>query len=176
MKIRIDEDLELSQFELSFANSFFASVQANPAPAKDFCSKMQAKYTTLEKIELRIEDAISNKFLIDRTPDFFIIYKSQIVGVFEFHPLDDSDRLEIGFWLYPKYRGLRILTRIFPTMIDYASRHFSDRILFATTAVENESSQKLLSRNGFRKIAETKEIDSVTGEAENQFSYERRSI
>ncbi len=93
MRLNIDDKLELCQFLRGLAPLFFESVQANPAPKDDFCGKMQAKYSSLEKVEARIEDAIANKFELDGTPDFFIFYQNQIAGVFEFHPLSHADQV-----------------------------------------------------------------------------------
>ncbi len=78
----------------------------------------------------------------------------------------------MGFWLFPQYRGLRILSRVFPSMIEYASKRFPKRKIVATTAVDNQSSQKLLSRAGFFMTGKTQEIDAKTGEIENQFCFE----
>jgi len=171
MEIIIDEQIKLKLFNLNEVDQFFESIHQENPTNDSYRANLQRKYSTLQKLVNRIEDAVENKFKIDGTPDFFIYLNNQIAGMFEFHPLTKDNFIEVGFWLYPEFRRKGLLTKVFPAMIKYAKNNFSKDKILATTSIENVPSQKLLESNRFLKIGLTEEVLS-DGTVEKQYIYE----
>ncbi|MFL5813282.1 MAG: GNAT family N-acetyltransferase, partial [Bdellovibrionia bacterium] len=144
MNIAVNEQIELRLFDGGYAAEYFESIRSSKSNGEAFFEAIQKKYESLEKVRARIQDAIENKFKVDGTPDFLVYYDGKVAGVFEFHPLSAGDFLEVGFWLFPEFRGKGILAQAFPHMINYASKNFTKSKVLATTAVTNEPAQKLL--------------------------------
>jgi RimJ/RimL family protein N-acetyltransferase len=171
MRIAVNEQIELRLFDCRYASEYFGAIRSAEINGEAFFEAIQKKYASLEKLKLRIQDAMENKFKVDGTPDFFVYYDGRVAGVFEFHPITSGDHLEVGFWLFPEYRGKGILAQAFPHMIEYAAKNFSKTQMLATTAVTNGPAQKLLERSGFIKTGEVEE-PLKDGTIERQFVYE----
>lgn len=171
MKITINENIELQLFDSSYASTYFESIQSSKFNGEAFFDAIQKKYESVEKVSARIQDAIENKFKVDGTPDFFLLFEGKVAGVFEFHPMSAGDFVEVGFWLFPEFRGKGILAQSFPHMIEYAAKNFTKDKMVATTAITNEPAQKLLERSGFIKIGEVEE-PLQDGTIERQYLYE----
>jgi RimJ/RimL family protein N-acetyltransferase len=148
MKILINENISLHLFSKTQANIFFRSI-VNGDLADSFDLNLKNKYSELYQVEKRIEDAVENKFKIDGTPDFFILYNNEIAGVFEFHPMTTEDFLEVGYWLFSSYRQKGILSAVFPKMIEYSKKHFNKSRLIAYTSIQNLPSISLLKSMNF---------------------------
>jgi len=171
MKIEIDQDIQLKLFEKSLIQKFFNAIHSNENREDEYVSNLQRKYDKFEKLEERIVDAIDNKFKDDGTPDFFIFYKDQLVGIFEFHPLSEEDFVEVGYWLFPDNRRKGIISKVFPKMIQYARDNFFKSKVLATTSVDNLPSQKLLDNVQFQKTGRILEFKQDSGEVEKEVEY-----
>ena len=171
MQIEIDQDINLKLFEKSLTQKFFDAIHSNENREDEYVSNLQRKYDQYEKLEERITDAIDNKFKSDGTPDFFIFYQEQLAGIFEFHPLSEEDFIEVGYWLFPEYRRKRIISAIFPKMIQYTRDHFFKDKILATTSVDNLPSQKLLDNVQFQKTGRILEFKQKSGEVEKEIEY-----
>ena len=134
---------------LDFTEKFFSSIHQHHSSTDDYRIRLQNKYSTIQTIQKRILSSLYEKFLIDGTPDFFIFYRNQLVGMFEFHPITKPDQVEIGYWLYEEFRQKGILSQVLPRMIAYTQTHINVSKIRATTAIENIPSQKLLEKCGF---------------------------
>ena len=164
MRITVDDDIYLELFDIKFVKTFFGSIHASDAISDSYRESMQRKYPKIEDLEFRIQDAIQNKYLKDGTPDFFIFYRGNLAGVFEFHPLTADDHIEIGYWLYSEFRKLKIMSRVFTSMIPYAKNHFNRPKLLACTAPDNQPSLKLLESVGFIETGKSNgELEFVLG-------------
>lgn len=173
MKLKINKDVELYLFSLSYAADFYESIHKSNAINDVYRGRLKEKYNTLDKVKSRIIDAIDNKYKVDGSPDFFIFYKNELAGIFEFHPLQENENyLEVGYWLYPEFRRMGILFDIFPEMFKYCKDNFSRTRILATTSVENIPSQKLLDKVGFRKTGRLLSFDSENGELNKEIEYE----
>lgn len=170
----IGKNIQLKQFSIDQAGPFYNSIHDEIDPSDDYRVRLQEKYSTLDKVEARIIDAVDNKFKVDETPDFFIYYKSELAGIFEFAPLEKNKKfVEVGYWLYRKYRRKGILSAIFPEMIAYAKSNFSKRErLIATTPLDNIPSQKLLEKIGFQNTGKVHEFKKEHGIVEKDIEYE----
>ena len=173
MKIKINTYLELVLFNKSFDRTFFESIHERLDISDEYRSRLQEKYKTQNKVTARINDAVENKYKVDGTPDFFIFYKSKLVGVFEFAPLQKEEEfVEVGYWLYKEYRRKGILSSIFPKMITFAKEHFDRPRLIATTPIDNVPSQKLLEKCGFYKTGKIEEFTKDNGTKEVDMEHE----
>jgi ribosomal-protein-alanine N-acetyltransferase len=171
MNITVNEQIELRLFDSRYATEYFESIRSSKNNGEAFFEAIQKKYESIEKVTARIEDAIENKFKVDGTPDFFIFYGGKVAGVFEFHPMSSGNFIEVGFWLFPEFRGKGILAQAFPRLVEYAGTSFTKSKIIATTAVSNGPAQKLLERIGFKKTVEVEE-SLKDGTLERQFLYE----
>ena len=170
MEIAINKDIYLKMFDQSFVGEFYSAIHERNEK-DDYRCNLQRKYKTLKKLESRIIDAIENKYKIDGTPDFFIYFKEKLVGVFEFHPLNEEDFVEVGYWLFSEYRRRGIISSIFPFMIKYAKNNFSKSKILATTSVKNIPSQKLLEKIQFKKTGRILEFEKDFGKVEREIEY-----
>lgn len=149
LNITVSPEIQLRQMNLDFTKTFFSSIHQHSSATDEYRMRLQKKYDSIESVQKRISAGLSEKFLVDGTPDFFIFYQEQLIGMFEFHPITKPKQVEIGYWLYEEYRRKRILSLIMPKMIDYAQTHLNILKIRATTRVENIPSQKLLEKFGF---------------------------
>ena len=170
--VKIHPNIEIKFFDPCFAEIYFQAI-CKPESTRDlFLQNLQLKYDSLQKVENRIHDAISEKFEKDGTPDFFIFFENEIAGVFEFHPFSCTESVEIGFWLFPKFRRKSILTKIMPAMMEFARERYSIERVMAATEVGNIGAQKLLAKCGFRQVRQSEYIDPKTGLTEMLLDFE----
>jgi RimJ/RimL family protein N-acetyltransferase len=86
------------------------------------------------------------------------IEKSCSVGGIGFSGLPDNEgKTEIGYVIDQKYRNLGIATEAVKFMIEWAFQDKDLKIITAETPSQNESSQKVLHKNGFKQVGQ-KEI------------------
>jgi ribosomal-protein-alanine N-acetyltransferase len=84
--------------------------------------------------------------------------KSCSVGGIGFSGLPDNDgKTEIGYVIDQKFRNLGIATEAVKFMIEWAFQDKDLNFITAETPTQNESSQKVLHKNGFEQIGQ-KEI------------------
>ena len=172
MKIRINEDLHLSLFDTLDAERFYNAIH-EINNEDQFRINLKKKHTNKDKTYDILIDAIENKYLIDGTPDFFIIYHQKIAGVFEFAPLEkDSDYVEVGYWLFKEYRNKGILTSVLPYMIKYAKENFDKVRLIATTPLNNWPSRKVLEKSGLKNTGKIQEFKKENGLIAEDIEYE----
>ena len=173
MKIVIDEYIYLKLFDLSLCDQFYDSIHQLNNSSDVFRQRLQKKYPTFDKLAVSIKDAVENKYRVDGTPDFFIFYKNQLAGVFEFAPLvADVDFLEVGYWLYLEHHRQGIMSNVMKRMIAFAKENFDRPRLIATTPIENLPSRALLESCGFKNTGITEVIEKDHGEKEEDIEYE----
>ena len=92
---------------------------------------------------------------IDPLQSMAITIKDEVVGGIGIHPQDDIHRknAEIGYWLAEPYWGQGIMSKAIKHMIEYGFKTFDIERIFARTFGDNFASQKVLTKNGFRKEA-----------------------
>lgn len=149
--IEINNDIRLELFNIRHKNDYFQSIH-KLEEEDSFRKNLQQRFPNIEKVELMLLDAINDKLKKTGSPDYFITYKGNIAGMFEFHPLSDEDHVEVGYWLYAQYRRKGILSSILPIMIEFTKEHFPKTKILATTPIDNKPSQKLLEKTQFKKL------------------------
>lgn len=82
-----------------------------------------------------------------------------------------ADEAEVGFWLHPEFRGAGMSTTAVELAAQLAVRSGMVR-LFARTAVENVTSQRVLAQAGFEKINRSSGI-APSGEKLSLVSFQR---
>lgn len=173
MKITISDNLYLRRFSSEQAVAFYESIHEYIDVEDDYRERLKNKHKKVQDTEAIILDAVDDKFLLDGTPDFFIYYNEKIVGVFEFAPLQEKvNFVEVGYWLYRKYRRKGILSSVFPYMIKYAQENFDRPRLIATTPRDNIASQKLLEKCSFTNTGRIQEFKKDSGIVEKDVEYE----
>ncbi len=173
IEFEISKKIQLKSFSLDQADVFFDSIHELKDSEDPYRERLQEKHETVSKTEAIIVDAVDNKYKIDGTPDFFIYFDNQIAGVFEFAPLqEDVDFVEVGYWLFRKYRRNGVLSTVFPSMIKFAHDHFDRLRLIATTPLDNYPSQKLLEKVGFSNTGRVEEFKKENGILEKDVEYE----
>lgn len=169
--IIVNDDIRLELFKLAHKEPYFQSIH-ELKEEDEFRDNLQKRFTNIKKIELMLVDAIDEKLKKTGSPDYFIIYKGQIAGMFEFHPLDDADYIEMGYWVYAKFRRRGILSTIIPLMIKFTKEHFDKSKILATTPTDNIPSQGLLQKMKFQKTGKILEFtNSKTGITSKEFEY-----
>ena len=169
--IKISADIKLELLSNSHKVKYFNSIHESTENDK-YRKKLQERMPNLEQVEVMLDDAINSKLKETGSPDYFIIYEGQIAGMFEFHPIDKGDYIEIGYWLFSKFRRRGILSRTIPEMIKFTQEYFSKPKILATTPVDNIPSQALLNKMKFAKTGRILEFtDSKTGHISQEFEY-----
>lgn len=175
MLVIISDHLKLGLLSMDDLDPFFQAIHKNMITKDDYRIGLQNKFHTKEKLSTHFLDIIENKYSLDKTPDFFIYDNDVIAGVFQFHPLTSDDHVEIGYWLFEEYRNQKILTNIFPVMIEYARNHFDKAKILATTGIDNIPSKHLLQKFLFKKTGKVIEQKTSKGiELEYEYVYNLR--
>lgn len=170
-KVIINTDITLELFSFAHKEVFFNAVhQLNDND--DFRASLQKRFKTLDKVEVMLKDAVENKFVNSGSPDYFIFYKGELAGMFEFHPLTEDDYIEMGYWIFLKFRRKGILSSIIPKMFNFTKTHFDKSKVLATTPIHNIASQGLLGKMGFDKTGKILEFtDPKTSIVSKEFEY-----
>lgn len=169
--IAVNDDIRLELFNINHKKDYFESIH-ELKDNDDYRNNLQGRFSNLKKVELMLIDAIDDKLQNTGSPDYFIIYKGKIAGIFEFHPLNEGDYVEIGYWLFAKFRRLGVLSQIIPVMIDFSKEYFDKSKILATTPIDNISSQRLLRKMKFIKTENILEFtNSRTGIVSKEFEY-----
>lgn len=171
MKIIVNDEIDLRLFNEDLIPDFFESIHLVKDDSDEYRCNLQRKYKTIDDLKVSIVDAIENKYNLDGTPDFFIFFKGNLAGIFEFHPLTEKDHIEVGYWLYPEYRQKGIVSSVFPKMLDYAKKYFSKPKILATTSITNVPSQKLLEKLQFKKTGRILSFKRNGKEEVKEFEY-----
>jgi len=172
-KIKINQYIHLELMSFDHKNQYFDSIHKDIHDNDYFRLRLKKKYPEIIKIYLLLKHVINNKFSQNGSPDYFIFYKYELVGMFEFHPIIKSvNFLEIGYWLYKDFRRKGILSSIIPVMIEFAKSYFDKIKVLATTSINNSASQKLLKKMNFMKTNRILEFtDKNTGVVSKEFEY-----
>lgn len=169
--IVINEDIVLEIFSLSHKNPYFQAIH-EIVEEDDFRVELQRRFLNSAKVELMLKDAIENKLGSNGSPDYFIFYKGELAGMFEFHPLNDDDYIEMGYWLFKKFRRKGILSVAIPPMIEFSKKYFDKSKILATTPIDNLASIGLLKKMKFEKTGKILEFsDQRTGVVSKEFEY-----
>ena len=126
--------------------------------AKDWIAKAQSGFT-------------------DKTQWLFSVYLKEngtYIGSINIHQdKDDAAKAEIGYWLSPSHWRKGYGSEMLFAAIENGFNILEFKTLFATVALDNEASQKMLEKHGFENIAQINLPDS-NGERASYY-YEIRS-
>lgn len=67
----------------------------------------------------------------------------------------DNEKSEIGYWLDPEYWGKGYASEMLSVVLEHAVNISNTRKVFATAALNNDSSTQLLQKYGFKKQGKT---------------------
>ncbi len=169
--IQVNDNITLELFNLGHKNTFFEAIH-ELTEEDSFRCDLQSRFSNLGKVHNMLDDAINRKLKNGGSPDYFIFYKGSLAGMFEFHPLTEEDHVEMGYWLFAKYRRKKILSTIIPRMITFTKENFNKSKILATTSTDNIASQRLLENMNFTATGRILEFtNSRTGEISEEYEY-----
>ena len=100
--------------------------------------------------------------------------KPQIIGTICLWNFSENDTIaEVGYDLNPEFHNKGIMTEALNLIIDYGFKELKLNKIEAFTHFENESSKKLLTKNGFGFIEDRNDLDNtfnIIFEIENKTS------
>ncbi len=86
-----------------------------------------------------------------RLAPYMIETDNELLGGISLHHFDDARRsIEVGYWLYPHARGRGLASRAVQALVEWAFANGVRRVE-AVVRLENEASNRLLERLGFRR-------------------------
>lgn len=82
---------------------------------------------------------------------YILLYENETVGLIGFNHFDGANkRVEIGYWLSPKYEGKGIVTQAVECLLKIAFEDFEINRVQIKVAVDNQKSKKIPVRLGFQ--------------------------
>jgi predicted acetyltransferase len=85
--------------------------------------------------------------------EYFALENEQICGWAFLRTLETPHRFSIGFFVLPKERGKGLAQKIVTILLQESDKEKIE-IIFASTRVENTLSQRILEKNGFKRLGE----------------------
>ncbi|MGE4351073.1 MAG: GNAT family N-acetyltransferase [Bdellovibrionales bacterium] len=103
-------------------------------------------------------------------PEFFVLAESQtdeMIGAIGLHNEHTLDRrpfvAEVGYWLGKPYWGQGYLQEALPVVLAFGFQTLNLKKIVATTNTDNQRSQKLLKKMGFRYLGTAKPLKEEEG-------------
>lgn len=83
--------------------------------------------------------------------DFAITHQHEVIGEIGFNPQNDifAKSAEIGYWVSEQYWGKSIATNAVKEIVNYTFNHFDIVRIFTGVFSNNQSSVRVLEKNGF---------------------------
>ena len=105
--------------------------------------------------------------------NFAIASKVEAIGGIGFCPQEDIYRrsAEVGYWLGEPYWGKGILTKALNVLVQYAFANFDLVRLYATVFEWNQSSARVLEKNGFKSEGRLSKSVTKDGKTIDSFLY-----
>ena len=145
--MEVDQDIQLSLVEESFAEQYEALVKANYDYLKqwlawpEFCQSADDFKGFVKK---SLHDYADGKSL-----SCGLIYQGKLVGNISFNSIDPKlKKVEIGYWLSADYQGKGIITRACQHLIDYAFTQLDMQKVQISAAKDNQASRAVCERLG----------------------------
>ncbi|WP_224490317.1 GNAT family N-acetyltransferase [Robertkochia flava] len=160
-------DIHIRPFKRSDIGSL-AKHANNPKIARFLSDQFTYPYSE-EDAAAFIEQALSRNPL----RSFAITINNEVIGGIGIHPQEDIHRknAEIGYWVAEPYWGKGIMTKAISWMLEYGFATFDIERIFAKTFFENQASQKVLLKNGFKKEAHFKKTVFKNGVLHDEFVF-----
>jgi ribosomal-protein-serine acetyltransferase len=149
MKIKVQEDIELRQIEISDSEDIFQAIDTQ----REYLGKW------LPFVELTKEKSDTEKFVdslvnapIDRFEYVFTIRKlNKFVGLIGFKDTDKfNKKTELGYWLSEEYQKQGIITNSVETLCNFAFQELGINRIQIKCACGNKASIKIPKRLGFK--------------------------
>jgi RimJ/RimL family protein N-acetyltransferase len=103
----------------------------------------------------------------------FLMDSKTYIGNINLHKTKDGEG-EIGYWICPGYRGQGFASEMSRGIVKFGFSNLGFERIFATTALDNLASQKILKKAGFDYIEE-KTINTPKGPRVSKFFEVRKS-
>lgn len=102
-----------------------------------------------------------------------IFYKNNLAGAIGLHEIDwDKEEASIGYWLGEDYQGLGLMTKACIPVLKYAFEELNLKNIEIRCATENDKSNSIPLRLGFRKIDLKKDAENLYGKVVDHFIYQ----
>lgn len=172
MNIPVDSNTSLSLFERTQTVELFHLVSFNREHLKNW-ERWIINMTTLAATQYFIDQ---NKRLFEELsnpenqkgnhPGFQlgVVHDQKIIGLVGFQGLHLTDRVcALGYWIDQRWEGKGFVTHSCEALIDYAFSELEMNRIEIQCAVENERSQKVAERLGFKREARLSEVEFCDG-------------
>lgn len=160
--IKIDEELELRQIQLSDAEHIFNAINTQ----RDYLGKWLPFVQLTKKLEDSrfYVESIVNVLTGEQEYVFTIWYQGKFSGLISFNYTDKSNkRTEIGYWLCKQFQGKGIMTKSVSKLCEFAYTEMDINRIQINCAEGNEPSKKIPIRLGFQQEGVEREGELLTG-------------
>lgn len=146
----ISEDTELRLLEPRHAEELFQLTDSSRDSLRKWLPWID--YTkTVESSKAFIEGTLK-QFSNNNGFQAGIWYKGELAGVVGLHRIDWSNKsTSIGYWLGDSFKGKGLMTKACQAVVDYCFNEMNLKRIEIRVATENEKSQAIPQRLGFKK-------------------------
>jgi len=162
VNIKIDQDIELRQLELSDAKDIFRTIDNQ----REYLGKWLpfVQFTNEEKDS---ENFVKTVIAIPEDKREFVCTiqkRNQFVGLIGFKDTDKiNKKTEIGYWLSEDYQKQGIMTKAVSKLCDFAFKNLDINRIQIKCAIKNTSSIKIPQRLGFKFEGIEREGELLSG-------------
>ncbi|MGA7721363.1 MAG: GNAT family protein [Ignavibacteriaceae bacterium] len=161
--IKLDNDTELRELELSSANDLFNLICSN----RNYLRKWLTWVDNIERLE-DIENQIKSDLGRDMVYGRFVLeirHLGNLAGLINFHNQDKNNKIiELGYWFAENFQGKGIMTKSCIACINYAFLNLEFNRVVVKCAVGNERSKGIPERLHFTFEGIEKEGQNLYGE------------
>lgn len=157
--LKVNKDIELKQLELNDLETLFNLSKINQKfllPWFEWASNL-----SLENSKIFIEDSIK-KNSEDIGCDLGIFYKNKLVGVIALiNYNNETDEIEIAYWLSNDYNGKGIITNSCKRLEDYCFNELNFDKIYIIAFAENVPSRTIPEKLGFKIVNADKDATEI---------------
>jgi ribosomal-protein-serine acetyltransferase len=162
-QLRVNEGVELRQFELADAEPCFESVDRNRASLREWLPWVDRTHSPADILDFLRKRAIP-QYQARNGPSCGIWVGGQFAGSLGCHPIDWPNRsCALGYWLDERFRGRGLMTDCCAAFTDYLFRELKLHRIAVRCATGNHRSCAIPQRLGFRQEGIELEAEWVGG-------------
>jgi ribosomal-protein-serine acetyltransferase len=148
---KIDDETELSLFELRHAEELNALVIHNYEHIKEWSAWLKDKERSIEDTRSFIKHNLT-QFAENKGFEICIWHKGAIAGQIGYNYFDWNDRrTEIGYWLGASFQGKGLVVKSCRALVEYAFNELNLNRVEIRCGVENKKSRKIPEKLGFKE-------------------------
>ncbi|WP_088809859.1 MULTISPECIES: GNAT family N-acetyltransferase [Listeria] len=160
-KHQIDEKLTIRVLTKNDVDDYFELIKSAKSYLRNWLTvsdKAETKSDTARNIayQMNVNEEVPTLFMME--------YEGKLVGSISFHTMDKVNQSgEIGYWLAEPFQGQGLMIKSLRFLIDYGFHTLKLHRIEMKIASNNEKSQSLPEKLGFRKEGILKEAKFING-------------